>query len=406
MKEGLSLVFNKNLHLIVHTIPGFVSSPTIIMPPPCFLDVFPMEIIDNIVDQLCRPPGHRTSILQPCHTCIRVACLCYNATELAILARTCRLLNTLATPRLYYFPGVVSSDQGFLLARTLITRPDLARLVKVLHLDELEGITTDVPEEVTEAYMARFHVIDPDSNRPTDPKLAWDYMKRDWDYLTPIGLLTSLCPDIESFQSDDLFLPDDRLPFWTPGGLNCSKLKTVSIRHWDTEMGFDLIDFEPLLSGARDSLCSIQGHMMSGCSETGADDNLANTTERTGRLVAVTRIALTYSGLSADSLSDLLQLCPNVQELEYETGGAIVNMEEDQFGPADVAEIVIRILDGHGNADGEKCKPLTSLKRVLIDFRDGDDHWMDNWGTEADAAVRALAERGIEFICLPFNQRL
>lgn len=50
--------------------------------------------------------------------------------ELAYLARTCRRLNVLATPYLYRRPHY---SRWWLLADTLITRPDLALQVKGLH---------------------------------------------------------------------------------------------------------------------------------------------------------------------------------------------------------------------------------------------------------------------------------
>lgn len=101
------------------------------------LNVFPVEIIEKILDQFSRPIP---STFSPCETCTHVACECngiihrFQSYYLAKLARICRPLNTPATPYLYRFPKLYSADEAFLLARTLTARPDLARFVKILQI--------------------------------------------------------------------------------------------------------------------------------------------------------------------------------------------------------------------------------------------------------------------------------
>jgi len=361
---------------------------------PGLLRVFPIEIVENILDQLCgQTPSDFLRCQQVNHPSF---CRCDNgipstSRDLASLARTCRVLHALATRRLYRFPEFYSPDHAFLFARTLIARPDLASLVRTLQLDVFyngRGMIS-LPWKVKEYYYK------------TKPGNICRVPK--WDRLQPDEILISLCPNIEILEFNDNFLLEPSLPLWTPDVLRCSKLKTVMLRHWcDGGRGLSLGWFSPLLYVAADTICSLNIHNLLEC-----DMNRLYMIQDTRRLKKVTQIHLTYSTIDKRSLSNLLELCPNVQEIEYESGGASANWDTYQFTPAEAAAVVIGILDTHGSGGGGN-KPLASLKKfsLLIRYDDEsndpvieDDLEYTEYTEEVDAAVRALAERGIELVC-------
>jgi len=375
---------------------------------PGLLRVFPIEIVENILDQLCgQTPSDFLRCQQVNHPSF---CRCDNgipstSRDLASLARTCRVLHALATRRLYRFPEFYSPDHAFLFARTLIARPDLASLVRTLQLDVFYNGrgTISLPWKVKEYYYKT--------------KRGNIYRVPTWNRLQPDEILISLCPNIEIFESNDNFLLEPSLPLWTPDVLRCSKLKTVMLRHWcDGGRGLSLGWFSPLLYVAADTICSLNVHNLSECdinrlcSRGGILKNPARNLIYGARsLKKVTQIHLTCSTIDKRSLSNLLELCPNVQEIEYESGGSSPNWDTHthQFSPAEAAAAVIAILDTHGSGDGG-YKPLASLKKFSLLIRDDDesndpviedDLEYTEYTAEVDAAVRALAERGIELVC-------
>lgn len=106
------------------------------MSPRSILEILLLELVEKIVDEFC----HQNRFT-PCYKCFRIECMCRNTgyridpsmlRDLASLNRTCRLLNELTTARLYYHPTAASNLSPMLLIRTLLARPDLARLVRVL----------------------------------------------------------------------------------------------------------------------------------------------------------------------------------------------------------------------------------------------------------------------------------
>ncbi|KFA53862.1 hypothetical protein S40293_10538 [Stachybotrys chartarum IBT 40293] len=184
---------------------------------PDFLDL-PLE---NVVEALClecpRPPwrsrrhelsdGSRLNSHPPMEArhCYSPTCWCspilvdLEITQtLASLAGTCRTLYAIATPHVYHRPA---TRKWWLLANTLISRPDLAAHVRVLsnHLWKA-GIRTSTevaPRAVDDYYMAMKFAYARYRDAEFNDAEATAIFE---DHNTSINIMTNLCPSVEEMD--------------------------------------------------------------------------------------------------------------------------------------------------------------------------------------------------------------
>ncbi|KAK3897900.1 hypothetical protein C8A05DRAFT_19421 [Staphylotrichum tortipilum] len=149
---------------------------------------------------------------------------------LANLAATCKTLYDIVSPILYHQP-LAFPKRHVRLLRTLISRPDLARRVKVLRLD-LDigyGQCENEDDETFVLDLAARHGWSAETNLP---EYHPDRDKKVDDDLPP-NLLITTCPNLEKFSmgigygTNFALLKPATLP----------RLKDVYITHSDTEMG-------------------------------------------------------------------------------------------------------------------------------------------------------------------------
>ncbi len=164
-------------------------------------DGLPVELVDEIFKWLC---PH----------CVKYG----RANALLQLTRTCKRLNAAATPHLYHHP---LTPRWWLLARTLIARPDLGLHVRsLLDSDELReysfaGASATFPTEVLSHFAdsALARATEEERNAITDTSLPWED-RLTWSHFSEtLDMLVSLCPatreisaKVEAFNTPNLFI--------------------------------------------------------------------------------------------------------------------------------------------------------------------------------------------------------
>lgn len=127
-----------------------------------------------------------------------------NIRALSALSRTCKELHELVTPLLYACPLAPTRQGEWLFARTLLTSPNLAQLVRILVPDH-HGISDahtkkEPPPEVTAFCLG---VAKASTTRRGfqlnlgNPLELEDLVGRYNDYSIPVDITTSLCPNLE-----------------------------------------------------------------------------------------------------------------------------------------------------------------------------------------------------------------
>ncbi|KAM7220396.1 hypothetical protein V8F06_004175 [Rhypophila decipiens] len=390
------------------------------MSPRSFLEVFPLEIVLKILDEFC----HHTR-LSPCQTCLSLNCSCECihpshkppitawVRALASLNRTCRRLNELTTARLYRDPTAARHSPA-LLTRTLIARPDLARLVRFLRVGERAsdyygGV---ISEEVCDYVVNK--VIDRRQARGLEARSREDCRAQlgrlGYRYCATLDVMTSLCTNIEAVDGDDILTDDALEPlcerrvedssplpfqtdvFWTPGELAFPKLKMINLSYADTEYGFPMSTFQGLLGCAALSVQALRLCQLCSCDIVRVPIRMTmqGTVSATARLYMVTHIIVDDGVLDFQDLLNLVELCPNVEYFRYTCGGPRVALEGEQFGPQHAVDAALAL---QGGGQGWKRLKEISLGLWADDFK---ELWDED---EVPDAERMFAERGIKFTC-------
>ena len=307
----------------------------------------PLTALTGIAEALCphctEDPAFRHWV-SPIH-CGGGRALQANTRDLANLAATCRVLYDIVCPVLYHQPQC-DPERRLSLLRTLASRPELARRVKVLRLDfdiGQEQIKDDDDRTFFWDLAARYGWSS-DDQADLDMQNSRGTGDDEVDEDHPSNLLIAMCRNLEKFSmaigcgSDFVFLESRIL----------RRLKDVYVTHTDTEMGTHLGRLEDLFLAAP----YLETFTSNRTSCVGREDlHLGN----------LRHLRLDQSSISALSLCTLLRSCPRLESFAYNAAGAIVG--EEQFGPKILRKLLSRY--------------APQLKHLDLDLRSGYDmiHW-------------------------------
>lgn len=370
------------------------------------LSFCPIEIVDLILEQLCRhhksgprdyyPYWHDNETdgyppLDEPELETRLAALAH-------LRQTCKQFCDMVTWRLFHtLNSSTTRKRWWLIARTLIARPDLARLVKHISLGNVSS-PGSIPAEVTTYYTAQVADLVPYDNirdfedydrdylglaRVPEPEEVLtlgdlanaerDRYMRDTDGIEtdgshpPFAILISLCTSLKTVE---FVAKHSTKPFslCRPGSLASLRSIFASWEHFPN--GFDIATLRRLLLAAPNiSLLHLHGPWS--CSR------LADSAEPVV-LETVTEVRMARAALDQTSLVALLRLCPNLQILRYD---AVTSVNPEQFTVPEA----VQVISEHAH----------NLQHFELDTTD----WDDFGGFCSDELLEAksiLAEKGIK----------
>lgn len=347
----------------------------------CF-SALPVEVADGILRGFCLFCGPRHyegcdlygdgDALRGCHCRGLDRRSRDRVTTLSSLCLTSRALNSLATRHLYHFLNC--EEQWWLLAATLLARPDLAQFVRELSVHRPSRVTRPrCAPEVVAFFNDQFRIFSAamlEAGETVNPALLEDGHRFSRSDNVPLDILLPLCPRLSRLDASLWYA--DAFRFLRPRSL--PRLQRVSLSHGDDESGFSFDKIARLFRAAPDitHMCfwSINRcrHVEPGC------------------LAKVTSLDLECSAFGYSDLVKILSACPNLETLKYEMGGSMVGVE--QFDLCEIRKAVL--------AHAPKLKHLQ--------LRTGEDddlheHWEED---EVGVLERALAKRGIS---LDFQRR-
>ncbi|KAK4098188.1 hypothetical protein N658DRAFT_226133 [Parathielavia hyrcaniae] len=287
---------------------------------------FAPELLEHILDGLCL--HHIQDLRQPP--------LYYSKDDFIGLASLCRVsrhFNQLATWRLYHSLVSWRTDSSWqLIARTLIEREDLAKLVKHLSLDP-EGL--DIPDDPSHflpnvvAYFEE-EVAPSATDAGLHPGSLTSNYENSENYLQDaavLALMTSLCQNLSTIDFGSTREQGAAFASCPEGSL--LSLRHVQVSHYDTEGGFALDQLFPLFEAAPNiSLLRLDMIGNVGPPEEGL------------RLEHLADLELHSCCITAQSLARILSLCPNLRRLQYWSGGMLYR--DDQFGPREAVAAVLQ----------------------------------------------------------------
>ncbi|KAK0643734.1 hypothetical protein B0T16DRAFT_459846 [Cercophora newfieldiana] len=320
------------------------------------LSTCPVEIAELILDDLCR--HHRNGVKEyypywyddkpddgPAPIELEaITCL----TALAHLRQTSKRLCHLATWRLFHtLPAVTTGRKWWMVARTLLERPDLSRLVKHMSLGHKLSFPSSIPGKVTAYYQKQVATVVPydtkwdrDLERQDPDIMNWGFAvdeegiltlddladKPDEENNAPLAILVSLCPDLEALE---FIARNTAMPFnfCQPGSLASLRSIYACWEGWET--GYDIATLRLLLLAAPNlELLYFRGPRS--CSRLA--DSMTPV-----KLEKVTVVQVAMGSLDRPSLVALLRLCPNMQSLRY---SSTTSINPDQFTPVDGANAI------------------------------------------------------------------
>ncbi|KAK5662260.1 hypothetical protein OQA88_8165 [Cercophora sp. LCS_1] len=299
-----------------------------------------------------------------------------SSAALSALRLVSRRFREIATRILYHRP---STSKRWLLARTLINRPDLALHVKSLVFPEAFTDPADVasiPDEVKEYYRAK---ISEYANSLDGPDGFINELARRWggsdsfnvlvegNDFYHVTLLASLCANVEVVEA--VAGSVEGFHFSAPGSL--MKPHTLGMCHHDTEGGMYLGDFKSVFEAAP-NLRALRCLMVAG-------DGEVETTK-------LEEVDLQLSALGAEALVRLLKVCPALEIFSCVAGGARVGYT--QFNP--------------GHAKDALLRHAPRLKKVYLGYVDweGVMGWNDWDLADNEGVVAEFEERGIEAVVM------
>ncbi|KAK6542713.1 hypothetical protein TWF694_006656 [Orbilia ellipsospora] len=278
-----------------------------------------------------------------------MACVPGFIITLTRLVKTCRLLRQVAEPILYR--DTFTGGEYWPLFRTLLTRKDLASHVKSFTMGEFDYEEKMEPsQEEREAVKGLIRQLSHNADgsiRSSAPEWLMndpfqhdteDYECSSEDPIDAFFLALSLLilPKLESLCfisswciEENTFLPN-----------SLQSLTELSFSHSDTEGSMGLDEINAFLRAAP-NLRVLRGHMVGDASDV-------------SRHEGIREVHLTYSGLEAKGLIDLMNSFPFLEVFTYESGGAIVTESYDEAVPREFTDALL-------------CRKNT-LRHVVIDL--------------------------------------
>ncbi|KAK4183531.1 hypothetical protein QBC35DRAFT_97470 [Podospora australis] len=280
----------------------------------------PVEVLNQIIGELCPYCRHDPFEI--------------DISDVLALASASRFFHEIATPHLYHR---TSLKQWWLLARTLIVRPDLARQVRHLVLADTENdliphFDPDPPglfplevEEYCEEQFARWRTSMTGYLHRYPNNRLWYLDLEDGGYDSPFcdnnpfNIVISLCPDLRKL---DVMLRC-RNPFTLSLPNSLPRLKEVTLNSIDGDL-----DNEPLLFQAILRLFQVAPNLERFICDTVAPTEFREAENDLTGIGPLDRLRFVEIGRSYMSIWDfdrLLRLCPNLEQLHYENGTASAN---------------------------------------------------------------------------------
>lgn len=325
----------------------------------------PVELIEGVLKELCLACGPRHDAECPSFGCF---CQCdesYGDPRIEALASLCltsRQLNGIATRHLYHHP---CGNKWWLLAATLLARPDLARLAVELSVTNPSRVEyRDCAPDLVAYFEDQFQAYT-DAMAEAGDVVSLRHLK-DGDsfsgsYNIPLDILVTLCPKLKRLNARlDYF---EVFRFCRPQSL--LHLESAALSHTDTMRGFGFDDLAGLFLSAP-NITNLSFWAVDGCEPM-----------EPGCLAKVTSLSFRWSAVGSDALINILSACPNLAALDYEMGPASVG--DYQFSLREVQDAVLA-----------HAPKLTYLRLFTED--DSHDYW-DNY--DAGGLGHALAARGI-----------
>ncbi len=194
------------------------------------LDALPLELVDEIIKPLCQ-------YCTPVDFQYRRYNQYASAEALLQLTRTCKLLSTVATPHLYHRP---LTSRWWLLARTLVARPDLALHVRSLldneKVRERPFAGREPPEAFPAEVLRRFpdsalaRATDEERDAIVDTRVPWQVQTSWCDSSETLDMLVSLCTAVREIDARTRTFNTPNMFIWSaPGSL--PELKHLTLRH-------------------------------------------------------------------------------------------------------------------------------------------------------------------------------
>lgn len=355
---------------------------------PCFEEI-PFELLTSIAESIgrrgTRDCSHGCMAVRPRwghgHECLlstgpNAASVgeCKSRSQtLAALSLTSRRLHAAATRELYRRPA---THKWWLLARTLLARPELARLV-----DELcfpggfqswaDVVEADVSAEVLAYYRAKreAHIatLSDHARQFYNCDLSSGVLNDDNEFEQAISVVVSLCPALKILEAEIGYF--DMFHFCTP--LSMLALHTVEVVHYDDRYGMNMEQMVPLFKAAP-NLKVVRCRTIS--------DEKYNDLGLT--LPKVTKLDLQNAALHADALRAWLVVCPNLETFTYEGGPPAVGLE--QFSPSEALQLMME----HGR----------KLQKVVLDETEAFvDVWTGWDERERQRVIDGFAAWGVKF---------
>jgi hypothetical protein len=307
------------------------------------LDHLPVELIDQIAGCLCHDctPGHPQirdawgseddrEKRQKVSTVVALAHLC----------RTSKKLSAIATPHLYHRPA---EGKWWLLARTLIARPDLASHVRHLFDDSLwrhvfvlfnPEMMLDFPEEVLWGHFSGSEVIRAikDNFKTKDFGREVGLSLHSWGKSDVLDMMVSLCANVREvaaeINSPEIFTRS------IPGSLR--DLRHVNFKHRESR------ERERMPLNLLGCIATVAPRVTTLTCET-VKQNTENmmTMPTFARLV---ELRLEDAAIGLEPLRKFLVACPNLRSFSYRAGGQNSVFNDyvlEQFTPLEAQQAVV-----------------------------------------------------------------
>lgn len=328
-----------------------------------------IAVLEVVIESLC----HYCTPRQPLHKlpCLNAHCPAECAgrdqerrdiVTLAALCLTSKHINAFATPHLYHRP---TCRQWPLLARTLLSRPDLAGHVRHLCLRDWISVYFALPDPTFPVEVAEYWDGKVDYHVEAGPGAAAECLEAD---NIELSLVLPLCPNIE-----ELDVPlgyGDALCFSDAGPMR--KLRTVVAAYDDPGSGMNLGSLAPLVPAAP-NLSTLVGWQVNACRDMPVLEN-------------VTHLRLGRSSMELEGLRRALHACPRLETLEYGAGGSVVGY--DQFTPLE--------------AQGTLVELAPRLKSLSLNFDDALSHDAlvgEGWVLQSLSGLKSLQKLEMDTRC-------
>lgn len=281
------------------------------------------------------------------------------------LARICgvsQLFNGLATPLLYaQFRQIVWPTNNSILAfiRTIVTRPDLARYVKQIVLqDVVDGLSgIEIDEDTKGLCLRRFDDIRKillNESTPNASKLTWKASETSEVEGAYIPVLVCSLPNLETIIFRESYKPEcfmsavecagallRKRQLSQGSGLSIPFSQLRSIRTISTESKYGYLDFDELhpffnLPSARDFEIALANGEWRARDTEEEDGALWRVKPRSS---PVERLSFQYSAMTDHCMRRIVGSCANLKELHFTYGR--IHMYEPDFTPLQLQNMVL-----------------------------------------------------------------